>query len=270
MKKCEQCGTETKNPRFCGLSCSTKSKVKKETERRIEKYNLNPKKCLECDVILEYDSRHKKFCCGTCRARNHNRVRPRIWTEEQKVKSRKSLSKLLQQKEKYSYTKIYLNKCVICEKEYYNHNKSRKTCSTKCYSKHLSNSSKNNSNIGGYKHTSQLKTEKSMYKGYYMDSGAELYFSKLLDKIGMKWIKNDIQWKKYYQYVDETGKKRKYYPDFYLPQQNIWVEIKGKRYKTKNLDKKLRYVPGTIHLVMYNKIKEFVESLEINSKNSTN
>ena len=134
----------------------------------------------------------------------------------------------------------------------------------------MSNNAISNKEFGGYKHKSQLKTEKSMYKGYYMDSGAELYFSKLLDKIGMKWIKNDFQWKKYYHYVDETGKKRKYYPDFYLPQQNIWVEIKGKRYKTKNLDRKLKCVPGTIHLVMYNKIKEFVESLEINSKNSTN
>lgn len=93
-----------------------------------------------------------------------------------------------------------------------------------------------------------------------MDSGAERYFAILLDSVGVKWIKNDIDWKKFYRYTDSKGRKRKYYPDFYLPQLNIWVEIKGKRYM-KDIDLKIASTPIPTILVMNTDIKNYAEQI---------
>jgi hypothetical protein len=37
-------------------------------QKRIEKYNLSPKKCAHCDDILPYDKRHSKYCDHSCAA----------------------------------------------------------------------------------------------------------------------------------------------------------------------------------------------------------
>jgi hypothetical protein len=60
-----------------------------------------------------------------------------------------------------------------------------------------------------------------------MDSGAELAFAKLLDSHNIEWLKNSTT---YFTFTYPTGKPGKYYPDFYLPKYNAWIEIKGKKY----------------------------------------
>lgn len=60
-----------------------------------------------------------------------------------------------------------------------------------------------------------------------MHSGSELNFAKFCDSNEIVWIKNS---KAYFDYVGVDEKKHRYYPDFYLPFYNVWVEIKGKYY----------------------------------------
>ena len=85
-----------------------------------------------------------------------------------------------------------------------------------------------------------------------MDSGAELKFAILLDEHNINWIKNTS---KAFPYVDENGKNRKYYPDFYLPDYDWWVEIKGKRFYNQARQQLQLEAVGNIELMFAGDIK---------------
>ena len=42
---------------------------------RIMLYNINPKTCEHCHKVLDYNSRHKKFCNSSCSASHNNKNR---------------------------------------------------------------------------------------------------------------------------------------------------------------------------------------------------
>ena len=56
----------------------------------------------------------------------------------------------------------------------------------------------------------------------YLRSSYELSYVKFLDDNDINWVGN----KKYFLY-NWNGEQRKYYPDFYLPDEDCYVEIKG-------------------------------------------
>jgi len=61
------------------------------------------------------------------------------------------------------------------------------------------------------------------YKGFVFKSSWELGFVKYLDGLGVPW-----EYEKYrFLYTDTSGKERFYWPDFYLPDIDMFVEIKG-------------------------------------------
>ena len=64
--------------------------------------------------------------------------------------------------------------------------------------------------------------KKSIYKDFHMDSSWELIFAQYLDNQNILWVKNS----KGFQYNWEK-QKRTYYPDFYLSDYDVYVEIKG-------------------------------------------
>lgn len=53
----------------------------------------------------------------------------------------------------------------------------------------------------------------------------EVRFASVLDKAGIKWLAH----REFppIDYIDGNGKNRKYYPDFFMPETNIYVETKG-------------------------------------------
>lgn len=106
-------------------------------------------------------------------------------------------------------------------------------------------------NQGGFRLNSTRKT-RSKFNGYQMDSGAELRFAKLLENTGIRWRKNAS---KSFAYLDVNGKERKYYPDFYLPDYDYWVEIKGKFYETPNDVLKLKAVGNNVELQYHNELR---------------
>lgn len=65
------------------------------------------------------------------------------------------------------------------------------------------------------------RVKKVEYKGYKLDGGWELIVAKWLDEKNIKWEKNihgfEYEWKG----------KRTYYPDFFLPDMNLYIEVKG-------------------------------------------
>lgn len=79
------------------------------------------------------------------------------------------------------------------------------------------------------------RVKKVIYKDTTLDSQWEVDFAVWLDEKGIIWERPN----KGFEY-DYKGKKHIYYPDFYLPQLNIYVEVKGYKrekdeYKWKSL-----------------------------------
>lgn len=74
---------------------------------------------------------------------------------------------------------------------------------------------------------SQGKVKKNIkvydYNGFKLTGTWELDFAKYLDKIGVKWT-NKIS--KVINYTFED-KLRRYFPDFYLPELDLYIEVKG-------------------------------------------
>lgn len=114
----------------------------------------------------------------------------------------------------------------------------RKYCSKKC------------SSLNTY-HPNSTRRNSSVHKGYRMDSSSELKFAQLLDIHGVKWIKNSST---FFSFIDSRGNKRKYYPDFFLPDYNLWVEIKGRFYIREDDNIRLAAV-GRIELIYSDDIR---------------
>jgi hypothetical protein len=68
----------------------------------------------------------------------------------------------------------------------------------------------------------RLKKGTVEYKGIILDSSWELELAKRLDELEIKWVRPDpIPW------IDEEGVKHNYFPDFYLPEQDLYLDPKN-------------------------------------------
>lgn len=184
--------------------------------------------CQKCNkpFTIITDGRYiPKHCSRSC-------ANSRIKTEESKNK----LSAKMQGIGKF--TKILFCKCEICSTEFLwnSIDKGYRRCCKDllCIKQFRYNVLKGK--VGGFKPNS-TRVHRSVYKGYQMDSGAELAFAQLLDKHNIEWIKNSSI---AFEYL--PGKK--YYPDFYLPSFDAWVEIKGKKYVRQDDNLRWTSVPG--------------------------
>jgi hypothetical protein len=94
------------------------------------------------------------------------------------------------------------------------------------------------------------------YKGCRFDSKWEVELATLLDKRNISWVvpRQSISW------VDSTGKKRKYFPDFFLPDYNVYLDPKNP-IVIKIQQEKLNAVTKLISL-LYGKPSEILARLE--------
>ena len=103
--------------------------------------------------------------------------------------------------------------CPVCNKIFtYHRYTTRKYCSRKCW----------DSISGGYREGSVKNYIHGTYEGYYYDSSYELVWIKWALKNKVRFERNKIGFSYIYK-----GEEHKYYPDFYLPEKDEYVEIKG-------------------------------------------
>jgi hypothetical protein len=209
------------------LISKTLSKIAKENKKSKEAaYFVSPNHCTQCHGTLPFEKRGNKFCNQSCSATYFNSSRKKPKTIYNK---------------KHGRQRRIIIQCSECKSDFsvIPSGKNRKYCSVGC------------SNKNKY-HPGSNKKHTSIYKGYKMDSGAELAFAKLLDSHNISWIKNSS---KFFTFTDSKGILRKYYPDFYLQEYDYWVEIKGKRYIREDDDLRLMSVGDNIELIMSYDIK---------------
>lgn len=179
----------------------------------ITKHHTNT--CKHCNTIIDSQN---TFCNQSCAATFNNLARSEIVYENQSRTMRERGHMPPQRPRTYHNTK-----CVICSTPIQSKkgNAPKKTCSTTCYSKHLSNMAIK-SGRGG----SMVKPITYRHKNGFdvsLDSSWELKLAQQLDE-------HNVQWERGATFTLSTG--RRYTPDFYLPEYGIYIDPKAKRKDT--------------------------------------
>lgn len=175
--------------------------------------------CLWCKNKFETTTQKKaRKCCSLDCARKYSQS----FVDTNNIS--KGVKKYLKNNPTANYrpTRMEDRKCVMCQTKF---NvpiwKKVKTCGKECHHKLLSMNSTNNPNCGG-----ETNYKRYMYNGMWMDSSWEVEIAKLLDMKNVEWERS--RKKHMFWWTDVTGKKRRYYPDFYLPKYNVYLDPKNK------------------------------------------
>ena len=201
---------------FCSLSCA--SSFNKNTTTKLLS------NCLRCGKQFETTThKNAKNCCSKVCARKY----------AQSFVDTSRLSKSMKQawaSDKFANVKRILEprvhnfECVICNSPFQRITKKLlktvKTCSRECFRQLCSKNSRSNPNCGG-----ETNYRRYRYKGILMDSKWELELAQWMDEKGIVWDRS----KKRHQlfWFDANGVNRRYYPDFFIPKMNIYIDPKN-------------------------------------------
>lgn len=110
--------------------------------------------------------------------------------------------------------------CIKCESD--TGEPFRKTCSKECKSELISDLTRLNPRNGGQKRTHRNKIQNINGETFFMESSYEVTLAESLNR-------NSILWRRpeFFFYIDNKGRKRRYYPDFILPNYNIYLDPKN-------------------------------------------
>ena len=169
--------------------------------------------CLNCEKkIIIKRCENNKFCSKSCSSSYTNKGK--IKTQETKDKISKTLKleeKLCSGCNKIMNRKTKWNLCFKCLGKDLNY-KVRQSKATK-------------GKTGGYRKGGGAKHHKGdYYNGIWMDSSWEIIMAKRFDELKIKWERNNSI---FFLWVDVNNIQHKYYPDFYLPSLNKYIEVKG-------------------------------------------
>ena len=235
MYKCKYCNKEfeksvslgghvTKcklNPKYIELNCK---KAESRTKKRIEIESI----CQKCgnkfkQLIKENSNNNyiKKFCSSKCsNSRNHS--------DKTKNKIRNSVNKA---NKKLNRTKNILEiKCEGCKHTFETYKKKQRYCSMSCYSKNRSSATKLKMRKNALKNNFGTKNRNKYTVGWYeskfagkvwLESTWELKVAEYLDNNNIEWIRPK------FLYWNDSGIKRRYFPDFYLKEYNLYLDPKN-------------------------------------------
>ena len=264
MYTCERCGRAfekgfDKNNRFCSKHCfyshplteeqknacskralqsERVSYAKKKRDETIKWLNETECVCQKCGKTFKGDYRkfnnlkkkdlHLPYYCSSSCA--HSRVHDNAYKEAlsktmkecyggaAKLSHTNQKTDAMLQSEELSKATIENGKlikanCLFCNKEFVSYKyRHKKYCSIECWRK----------SSGGYREGSVKNHVHGWYEGYYYDSSWELAW--------LKWaIENKVNFErntKGFDYVF-NGETHKYFPDFYLKDEDAYLEIKG-------------------------------------------
>ena len=194
-------------------------------ENRIIKPILELRVCKQCSKEFKVVASKKasNFCSHSCCSKFK-------WAQFKKTDGYKDFVKIAKENGlKSSGNKnsirekrpLETRQCRVCGKEFETeHYKTKKTCSTHCFHGLISINSRNHPNCGG-----ETNYKRYVYKDISMDSSWEVDIAKWMDKNNITWIRSR---KIVFLWSDKNGNKRRYYPDFFLPKYNIYLDPKNK------------------------------------------
>jgi len=222
---------------FCSLSCSTSLS---QTIHGKVKSN-----CLFCHKKFETTTHKKahKCCSRKCACKYaQSKVDP-----IRHIQSLQNSFRNIKTSRPKNYPKQREFVCVMCRNTFSHLMRDGvsviKTCSKECYSKYASQWTRNNPNCGG-----KLGYRRFPYGGYKMDSRWEVEIAKWMDEHKIKWDRS--RKRHMFKWVDNDGNERKYFPDFYLPEMNVYLDPKNDYYLERDLPK-LKYVINKYRITLF-------------------
>lgn len=233
----------------------------KQKEARIEEYDSAPALCACCETPLPYENKKNRFCNSSCAAKFNNKNRP-ARTDESLAKTSSKLKGRTLSPEVYALrsakmalrpkrmTRTVMHTCKICEKiqEIPFIKRSRTTCGADdCVVQ---------AKVGvrTYQNGSRKPEwyfNKNENKEVLLDSSWEVKVAKSLDAADVEWIRP-----KFIKWTDVTGKIRRYFPDFYLPKSDIYLDPKNPycmvrdKEKMEQISKQVRVIFGPVDTVI--------------------
>lgn len=234
---------------------------------KIAKYEEAPNKCLTCNASLSFSQRKNKFCCHSCAATYTNSKGNFKIHKKDYIKTPnkcETCNKMLPyhyRSRRYCCKKcsprvsLEPGKCIICSSQILPSNGVvQKTCSAQCYSV-LARNNAINRQFGG-----ETNYKKYKYNGIWMDSRWEVMIAKFLDNHQVSWMRDRT--KVFFNYIDDNNVKRFYYPDFYLPKFDLYLDPKNS-YKQMLDETKLQKVLEQNRLnLMVSEVDEMLDDLE--------
>lgn len=230
IRKCKHCSnilTSVDQTQFCSHKCSASYN---NQSRTITTKTAN---CVICNIEIELKSKSKKYC-NTCKFTVN------------KEKNKQYIEKYKACRSNKPNIKCYELTCVICNERFLRFNKNIKTCSSACKSRLLSQLSKQNPNCGG-----ETNYKRYSYKNIIFDSSWEVEIAMFLDEHQIKWSRSR---KHILYWVDSSGERRRYYPDFFLEEFNAYVDPKNP-FKQKQDKEKLDFIRKS-HILIVGNINE--------------
>lgn len=243
MNKCFYCGGPVKN-KYCNVSCQNrhqntdkfkKLRIKKKEE--IKKFKVS---CAKCNKEFEVEENEKNFpkkdkyfCSRSCaNSRIFTKdIIDKIWTEDKKNKAKKKSQKI--------------------NKKYWTKERKKEQSLRMLDIVRKNPDSYSAKNVSG-------RTKIYEYKGTKVKGKWELLVAETLDFENIKWTNNikpiPYYWKKSWHL---------YFPDFYLLDHNIYIEVKG--YKTKRDEAKWKVIKHMLLVLQSKEIRQIKEKkLSIN------
>lgn len=236
---------------------------KKKRNDRIILYSQNPSFCVNCNHTMKYEKKNNKFCCKSCAAQFNNKIRIEsgwVRTEESKKKTSKSVKlaysllseeekeirRLSQPSQKHSDVEYT---CPVCNKtkliSYRSRN--RKTCG--------SDDCKVYASVGVRKYKNGRRKITWFFnpnenKEVLLESSWEVDVANLLIERNIEWIRPTfIKW------VDNQGVTRRYFPDFYLLEYDLYLDPKNpwgmlnSKEKMDKISKQVNIIYGDLQLI---------------------
>lgn len=214
-----------------------------------------------CTNTFKPRERNRKFCSQSCAARTNTTGRSH--TEHTKRKIQKSLAK-----HRYQYCKVYFMSCKVCNSSFVSRTSSRHICSDSCRSEDLSKRAISNPSFGGNRSRNFITHITPSGVSYTLDSSWEAKLANALDRADVEWSRPTEP----LTYVDTSGKRRRYFPDFYIPQHDLYVDTKNPWRLSMDIDKLTRVtdqrditllIISSIDHIMVEHIQPYVKGLHI-------
>jgi hypothetical protein len=228
--------------------------------QRMDEYNKDPNRCIVCQHSIQYDRKKNKFCSKSCAAIYNNGKRPagsesRI-AQAHKIKGVKRNGPAKKGESTATVCKIAWHTCRVCLTLFYTRtwSNTRITCgSSECIT-HLK--------VGYRPYTNGRR---KLFRRWNKWSNTEVLLESSWEDSLANWLDaNDIEWhrpKPVKWYDGTTNKDRLYYPDFYLPSVDMYLDPKNPTAMTKDAHK-MSIVSGLIP-IFYGDIEMIKRQVDI-------
>lgn len=188
----------------------------------MSEYERSPLCCVVCGDPISFAKRKSKFCSQSCSAKHSNNARNASgWTQPESQREAARQYNITHPRGAREKLVTTVSQCIVCSKFFPG---TRKTCSQVCFNSHcVSNAHKNNLGSHGQRSGKIQYRQDSYGEVVRLESSYEIRFAKILDSMYLRWTRPSHMF-----WIDEWNNTKRYYPDFYLPDYDLYFDPKNK------------------------------------------